>query len=134
MCEIARCAKRTRRDCVQTVLSDRDKERLLYKAHQALGRHLFVLGALLIIVILAGLTLPVAGAIIAIQHHQPWWIAGGVVLFPWLGLASALTAIARILGPEGITGIVRERHNSAAIWLIGSSHPGTGRAPDSTAT
>lgn len=100
--------------------TDADKERLLFKAHQALGRHLFVLGGFLIVVLLFGLSLPVAGAVLAAQQHRPWWFVGGVVLVPWAGLASALFAIARILGPDGITGIVRERNNSPAIRLIGS--------------
>lgn len=87
-----------------------------------MGHHLFVLGTLLVIVLLAALALPVAGAIIAVQQHRSWWFAGGVVLVPWAGLASVLIAIARILGPEGITGIVRERNNSPVIRLIGLDH------------
>jgi hypothetical protein len=101
---------------------DSERERLLFKAHQALGCHLFVLGVFLIIVLLVALALQVAGVVFAIQQHRSWWFVGGVVLVPWAGLASALIAIARILGPEGITGIVRERNNSPAIRLIGSNH------------
>jgi UDP-N-acetylmuramyl pentapeptide phosphotransferase/UDP-N-acetylglucosamine-1-phosphate transferase len=80
---------------------------------------LSVLGAALLIVIVAGLATPAIVIIYAIQESQPWWMATGATLFTLAGVAAVLHAVPRILGPRGVTGIVEARNRSATLPLLG---------------
>lgn len=93
--------------------------KLLYRIERAIGRHLFLLGVALLIVIVAGLATPAIVIIYAMRESQPWWMATGATLFTLGGVAAVLHAIPRILGPNGMTGIVEARNRSATLPLLG---------------
>jgi hypothetical protein len=91
---------------------------MVYRIERAMGRHLFLLGTALLVVIVAGLTAPAAVIIYAMRESQPWWMATGATLFTLTGVAAVLHAIPRILGPRGVTGIVEARNQSQALPLL----------------
>ena len=102
-----------------------DPHKLLYRIERAMGRHLFLLGVALLIVIVTGLTVPAVVAIYAMQESQPWWMTTGATLFTLAGVAAVLHAIPRILGPRGVTGIVEARNQSAALSQLGKDDDAT---------
>jgi hypothetical protein len=97
-----------------------DAKKLLYKAHQAMGRRLFVLGPVLLTVIVIGLLAPLTLVVYAIENSMPLWMAAGAVASILAAVAAVLRSIPKILGPEGLTGIVKARNDSPIIHLIGS--------------
>lgn len=110
-----------------------DRDRLLFKADRAVGRHLFLLGVLLLFVIVLALTAPAVVALYAISQGQPWWMAVGATVLTLAGVGAALQAVPRILGPEGVTGIVRQRNNSPALPQLHSEKDDDGASPPTAA-
>jgi hypothetical protein len=94
-------------------------QKLLYRIERSMGRHLFLLGTVLLIVIIAGLATPAIVIIYAMRESQPWGMATGATLFTLAGVAAVLHAVPRILGPRGVTGIVEARNRSATLPLLG---------------
>jgi len=84
------------------------------------GRHLFILGIVLLFVIAVGLVTTGVVAVYLIRHGHPWWVAAGASSIILAGMAAALRHVPRILGPEGVTGIIKQRNNSPVIGLLGS--------------
>jgi hypothetical protein len=93
-------------------------QKLLYRIERSMGRHLFLLGTVLLAVIIAGLATPAIVIIYAMRASQPWWMATGATLFTLAGVAAVLHAVPRILGPRGVTGIVEARNRSATLPLL----------------
>jgi hypothetical protein len=91
---------------------------LLFKADRAVGRHLFILGLVLLLVIAIGLATAGTVAVLLLRHGQPWWIATGASSIILAGMAAALRPVPRILGPEGVTGIIKQRNNSPVAGLL----------------
>lgn len=102
----------------------KDKHQLLYRVERAMGRHLFLLGVALLILIVIGLATPAIVIIYAMRESQPWWMAIGATLFTLGGVAAVLHAIPKILGPRGMTGIVEARNHSATLPLLGEHDDG----------
>ena len=86
-----------------------------------MGRHLFILGIALLFVVALGLVIAGIVAVYLIRQGHPWWVAAGGASIVLAGVAAALRPVPRILGPEGITGIIKQRNNSPAITLLGST-------------
>lgn len=83
-----------------------------------MGRHLFLLGILLLFLIALALALAAITAIYTIRQGHPWWVTAGGATAPVAGMAALLRSVSKVLGPEGVTGIIKQRNNSPVIGLL----------------
>lgn len=89
----------------------------LLQLELVLGRHLALLGAALLGVIIAGLVTPAVVAVYAMRTDQPWWMAAGASGFTLAGVAAVLHTVPKILGPEGVSGVIKERRATVEAIL-----------------
>jgi hypothetical protein len=82
-----------------------------------MGRHLFILGLVLELIIVVGFVAAAIIAVYLIRTGHPWWVGVGAGSITLVAEGAALRPIAKILGPEGVTGIIKQRNNSPVAGL-----------------
>ena len=69
----------------------------LRKAYLAQGKHLFWLGVLLLVVIVAGMSVPVVIVLYVTKHSLEWPVLAGIAFGAASGVAIMLVAVSKVL-------------------------------------